>query len=110
MGMTLVGDGSDIQSVLDGVPGEIDVTVNEIGSYDRRGGTLAGVLSDRQLQAINAALELGYYEVPRAGSLADVAAALDCAESTASQLLRRAERDIFSRVLERYGGSVGDIG
>jgi len=106
MAMTLVGDGSEIRETLETVPPGVDLTVNEIGPYDRRGGTLAGTLTDRQLAAVTAALDLGYYEVPRSASLGEVAAALDCAQSTASKLLRRAERDLLSAALTRYGGTV----
>jgi len=106
MAMTLVGDGSEIHETLETVPPGVDVTVNEVGSYDRRGGTLVGTLTDRQLEAVDAALALGYYEVPRDAALGDVAAALGCAESTASKLLRRAERDVLAGALARYGGTV----
>ena len=105
MSMTVVGDGGDIHETIESVPPEVDVTVNAIGTYDRRGGTLAGGLTDRQVAAVDTALRLGYYEVPRDGTLEDVAEALGCAESTASVLLRRAERDILSRILDRYGGA-----
>lgn len=107
MDMTIVGDGSDIHDTIESVPPEVDVTVKEIGSYDRRGGTLAGTLTDRQLAAAETALRLGYYEVPRDATLEEIADALDCAESTASVLLRRAERDLLSRVFNRYGGHIG---
>lgn len=109
MGMTIVGDGRDIQQVLGDLPEAVEVTVEEVGTYDRRGGTPAGALTDRQLEAVRAALELGYYEVPREASLADVADALGCAESSASMLLRRAARAMFSRVLDRYGGEVDRV-
>jgi hypothetical protein len=105
MEMTVVGDGGDIHETLEQVPPEVGVTVNEVGTYDRRGGTLAGTLTDRQLAAVSTALQLGYYEVPREGTLGDVADELECAESTASVLLRRAERDVLSHVLRRYGGT-----
>lgn len=105
--MTIVGVGSDIQETLENIPTDVEATVNEIGSYDNRGGTVAGTITDRQLVAVNTALGLGYYEVPRHATLRDVADELGCAESTASALLRRAERDIISRVLHRYGGSIG---
>jgi hypothetical protein len=106
MGMTIVGEGKDIHEMLVDTPPEVGVTIHEIGTYDRRGGTLAGILTDRQLTAIGTALRLGYYEVPRDATLNDVATALDCAESTASVLLRRAERNAFSRLLDRYGGTI----
>jgi AraC-like DNA-binding protein len=104
MEMTIVGDGGDIHDTLDQVPSEVDVTVNEIGTYVRRGGTLVGTLTDRQLAAANTALQPGYCEIPREGTLDDVADELGCSESTVSVLLRRAERDILTHVLDRYGG------
>lgn len=107
MRMTVVGDGEDMGAVLDGLPASVGVTVHEIGSYDRRGGTVAGALTDRQREAVVTARAVGYYDVPREATLEDVAAALECAESTASVLLRRAERDVFARVLDRYGGRAG---
>lgn len=106
MGLTIVGSGEDIQRLLDDMPEEIGVTVDEIGTYDRRGGSLVGSLTDRQLTAVAAALDLGYYDVPREAELADVADALGVAESTASVLLRRGERAVFSRLLDRYGASL----
>lgn len=48
-------------------------------------------LTDRQRAALAAAVEAGYYAVPRTGDLGDVAAALDCARSTAGELVRKAE-------------------
>lgn len=99
MRFTIVGAGDDIQDTLADVPAEIDVTINEIGPFDRRVGTPVGRLTDRQREAVATALHLGYYDVPREAALADVAAAIGCAESTASVLLRRAGRNVFASVL-----------
>ena len=107
MAMRVVGTGDDVQAMVGAIPDEIGVTVEAIGTYDRRGGTLVGALTDRQLEAVATARRLGYYEVPREAELSAVADALGCAESTASKLLRRAERDVFADVLDRYGGEVG---
>lgn len=101
MGLTIVGDGGDIQRMLEDIPEAVEVTVNEIGSYDRRDGALLGALTDRQERALRAALDVGYYEVPREADLSEVADTLGCAESTASTLLRRGERAVLSRTLER---------
>ena len=101
LNVTVVGEGEDLQALIENVPEAIDVLVEEIGEYDRRHGTIAGGLTDRQFEAVGAAADVGYYEVPRLGSLADVAARLDCAESTASTLLRRAESAVMGRLAER---------
>lgn len=105
MGLTIVGDGEDLARLLEEIPDEIDVTVVEIGTYDRRGGTLAGALSGRQLEAVATAVAVGYYDVPRRASLADVADELEVAESSASLLLRRAERAVLTRLVDRRQGT-----
>ena len=79
------------------------MTVEAIGEYDRRHAPVAGDLTDRQLEAVATAVELGFYEVPREAGVADVAAALDVAESTASALLRKAETRVMRRLVGRYG-------
>lgn len=107
MGMTVVGEGPALRGLLSDVPDAVDVTVEAVGTYDRRGGTVVGDLTDRQLEALRTAVAAGYYEVPREATLAAVAEALGCAESSASVLLRRAERAVLSRVVGRYGGTVG---
>jgi predicted DNA binding protein len=57
-------------------------------------------VSERQREALAAAWDAGYYAVPREGDIEAVAAELDCATSTASDLLRRAERQIVAASLD----------
>lgn len=99
MHLTAVGAGEDLTAMVDAVPDAIDVTVEGVGDYDRRHGSPAAGLTDRQLEAVEAAVALGYYAVPREGSLEAVADALDCAPSTASTLLRKAERAVMTRLV-----------
>jgi len=90
---TVVGTADDLQALLTGIPEEIDVDVDRVGEYDDRHVVGSGPeLTDRQRQAVRAALDAGYYDSPRTGSLDEVADRLDCATGTASELLRRAER------------------
>ena len=100
--MTLVGTGADLQAMLSALPEAIDVTVEAIGEYDRRHAPVVGDLTDRQLEAVETAAELGFYEVPREAGVAEVAAALDCADSTASTLLQEAEARVMRRLVGRY--------
>jgi len=63
-------------------------------------------LTARQQEAVTAAFDVGYYDVPRTGTMEDIAHHLDCTEGTASQNLRRAESKVmesFSRTLRRGG-------
>jgi len=74
--------------IIDILPEEMDVEVVSAGAARR----VRSTLTERQQAAVKAAVACGYYAVPREGSLSDVAEGLDCAESTVSILLRRADR------------------
>jgi len=98
-GMTIVGVPEDLRALLADLPDSIDVTVEEISDYDRRHATVASGITDRQLEVVETAAELGYYAVPREATLRDVATALDCSESTVSDLLRKAESSVMRRLV-----------
>lgn len=100
MHLTVVGTSEDLTALVEAFPESLAVEVEAVGEYDRYHGTPATELTDRQLEAVRAAVRLGYYEVPRTAPLSAVADALDCAESTASTILRRAERTVFASVVE----------
>ena len=100
--MTVVGSQEALSTVVDGLqegPG-VGVEIEELGAFDRRHATIAGQLTDRQLEVVEAATAMGYYDVPREASLADVAAAVDVARSTASTVLRRAESTVMRALVE----------
>jgi predicted DNA binding protein len=105
MHMTLVGEGENLSALVETIPGIIDVTVEEVGEYDRRHGSLLGRLTERQFEAVRAAVSLGYYRTPKEATLADVGEALDCTAGTASTLLSKAENAIMCRLVERTGGA-----
>ncbi|SEP87330.1 helix-turn-helix domain-containing protein [Natrinema salaciae] len=109
MTLTVVGDKDDLRALLEEFPAEFELTVEEVGDYDRRHATIAAGLTERQLEAIEAAVELGYYAVPREASLEAVAEALGCAESTASNHLREAESRVMERLVRRTAPAVGRL-
>ncbi len=95
--LTLVGHPDDLKSVLECVPDGVDLAVSAVGN----GVATAGAsLTDRQREALAAAREVGYYEVPRRNGIEEVAAELECAVSTASELLRRGEARAVDGVLD----------
>jgi len=55
-------------------------------------------LTDRQREALATAHEMGYFEVPRRASMADVADALDIAPASLSERFRRGQ----ARLVERH--------
>lgn len=101
--LTVVGESAALQSALEDVPAEASVDVERIGEYDGAPPGTGADLTDRQREAAAAALDVGYYDVPRSGSLDDVAEELDCAPGTASEHLRKAERAALSAALDREG-------
>lgn len=94
---TVVGHPAALSSVFedlsDGVTMDVrwvsdDVTVTEPS------------VSDRQRAALQIAWDVGFYEVPRRNGIETVADELDCAVSTASELLRRGEASAIGRILD----------
>ncbi|ELY64301.1 helix-turn-helix domain-containing protein [Natronococcus jeotgali] len=96
MRLTLVGHPDDLGAILETVPEGVSVDV----LWARDELTVSGSVSDRQREALAVARELGYYEVPRRNGSEAVAAELECAVSTASELLRRGEARAVERVLD----------
>jgi len=97
MELSLIGHGADLEAVLENLPEELDADVLEVGEY--RGYRPAGRLTDRQREALGIAWEIGYYAVPRENGIEAVAGELDCAVSTASTVLRRAEARLVAGAL-----------
>jgi len=58
-----------------------------------------GLLTERQRECVTAALRLGYFEVPRGATLAEVAEELDVDTSTASETIRRAVARVMGQFL-----------
>jgi predicted DNA binding protein len=95
----LVGRTAEVQAAIEGFDERIDVEIDEVGEYERALSAHSSLLTDRQREALRVATEAGYYEVPRSGSVTDVADALDCAESTAATHLRKAEGRLVRQVV-----------
>lgn len=91
---------------------QASVTIHRIvespGADDAAGAPSTGPapgsdLSDPQREALLAAFELGYFEVPRRATLGDVAAALDVSAPACSERLRRAQRSLIASSIAAPG-------
>jgi len=96
---TVVGPQTEIQATMDEVPDGLEVDIEAIGGPEVGEEGVLAALSDRQREAVEVALAVGYYETPRQATSEDVAEVLDCAPSTASKHLRRAESRLLQRLL-----------
>lgn len=97
----VVGEQSSLAAFFDALGDLVDVGIEAVHTFDRHGQ--AATVTDRQREALSAAAAVGYYEIPRTGSVEDVATELDCAHSTAGDLLRKAESAVVQGFLDGVG-------
>lgn len=99
--LSLFGPDEDLQEAIDRIPEPIEVRVEAVSGLDSVAAAVETRLTDRQRDAVAAALELGYYEVPRRASHEDVAAEMGCAPSTAAEHIRKAEAKLVESAFAR---------
>jgi hypothetical protein len=102
MRLTVLGDPEYLDAALSAMPDGPRVDIDRVSSDpgpSRAGRLGGGDLTERQREALAVAVAVGYYEVPREGSVADVAGELGVAESTAATHLRKAEAHLVGRVV-----------
>ena len=96
--VTVVGSPEALQSAVDRTPEAIEIEVIQIRRYTGPTDVSPTTLSPRQREAVEKAVECGYYSEPRRGSVADVAERLGCSTGTAAEHLRKAEMKVMSVV------------
>lgn len=84
-----VGEAAALSTFHDALSELGDLAVDSVHAFERLSSSSR--LTDRQRAALEAAVDAGYYEIPRRGTLGDVADSLDCSTSTAGELVRKAE-------------------
>ncbi|WP_335999800.1 helix-turn-helix domain-containing protein [Halorientalis halophila] len=96
--MQVAGEFKKIREAAQMRPGQLDIELEEddSGGVDRVDVTT--MLTERQLEVLEVALEKGYYEIPRQATNEDIAADLDCSTSTVGEHLRKIESRIISQV------------
>jgi predicted DNA binding protein len=98
--LRVVGTESAFQSAMAEIPEDVDLRIESTSGYAPGEQSLRTQLTGRQQEAVQTAIDLGYYETPRQVTYEDIAEALDCAPSTANELLRRAEGKLVRSVFE----------
>ncbi|WP_435335938.1 helix-turn-helix domain-containing protein [Haloarchaeobius sp. TZWWS8] len=99
--VTLVGTSGDIDAVLESFPESDMLEVRAVGPFRRQAAGPAASLTRRQRDALRAAVDCGYYESPRTGTVGEVAAELGVSTSTAAEHLRKMEREVMNQVVDR---------
>lgn len=93
--ISLFGPTDEVQEAVAQVPDPFEVTINEVSGMEATPGLTEPLLSERQYDALEAATDIGYYDIPRQGTYEDIAARIGCAPSTAAEHLRKAESKII---------------
>jgi len=95
--LSLVGSQEAIRTMLRNFEeAGIVPDLHRLGEYEGGERTL-DALTDRQLEVLKTAYDLGFYDVPREASIDDVAAEVGLNGGTVSEHLQRAERNILSQ-------------
>ncbi|MFC7078536.1 helix-turn-helix domain-containing protein [Haloarcula halophila] len=90
---------SDLYDYVESVD-YMDVDVLQTGEYESDGSTFSRMITDRQEEVLETAVELGYYDEPRQASLEDISDVVGIRPGTVGEHLRKAEHRVFSEIVQ----------
>ncbi|MFB6164495.1 MAG: helix-turn-helix domain-containing protein [Haloarculaceae archaeon] len=96
---TIVGTHDMLRQALSETPDGIRFAVEQAGQYSPNREDILSILTERQLEVFQTAIEEGYYEIPREATHEDISNALGCAPSTVDEHLRKAESRVLSALM-----------
>lgn len=115
-GVVTVKEWDDFRALADGIQerfgrfellsvNQVETTGEPLGS-GQLGRILRNELSEKQLTVLRATHAMGYFDAPRQASADDIAAELGIAQSTLSERLRLAEKQLFDLIFSAEEHSV----
>lgn len=96
--ITVVGKNEVVQEALPeflNVTKDFDVFLEQVGRYEPEENQLVASLTGRQQEILEAAVNKGYYSIPRKASHEDIAGEVGCSASTVGEHLRKVEASIL---------------
>lgn len=97
---TIVGQHEMLRQALEEFPDEIQISIEQVGRYSPEQPPILSILTERQIEVFQMAVEKGYYEIPRRATHEDIAADLGCAPSTIDEHLRKAEARVLPSLVK----------
>ena len=97
--VTIVGDNGTIQRVVDAIPDSLTLTLEGLGDYHPDSERLFSVLTERQREILEAAVESGYYEEPRGATHEEIARKVGVSAGTVGEHLRKVEEKVLSSLV-----------
>lgn len=97
--VTLVGEQSELQTLLNDTPNAVDVDVERISEYQPKEDRLFSKLTPEQQEVLVTAVSEGYFKIPRQTTTSELANQLGISPSAVSKRLRRVESTILPDVV-----------
>ena len=88
-----------LNEAIERVPDEIQFEILKVGEYSSEKEGVLTKLTEKQREALETAVELGYYNIPRKASHKQVADRMEVADSTAAEHLRKAESKVMNQLI-----------
>lgn len=104
---TIVGDHEMFRQALEDLPASLGISIEQVGTYTPGGRNVISKLTARQREVFEAAIDAGYYEIPREVTQEDLAAELDVSVSTVDEHLRKTEAKVISALTGAPGTGRG---
>ena len=79
--------------------GSIEFEILEMGDFETDQSSFGRMITARQEEVLEAAVDLGYYSEPRQASLEDVGGAVGIAPGTVGEHLRKVEERVFGEIV-----------
>lgn len=97
--LTLIGEDEAFRRAGNETPAGIEMELVETGEYHPDSRQLSARLTERQLEILECAVDLGYYESPRRATQDDIAERVDLSPATVGEHLRKVEQRVFSQIV-----------
>lgn len=97
----VIGTEETIRSILPEIPDEVTLKLERLGDYEPEADRLYSMLTPRQQETLQAALRVGYYQVPREATHEDIARELDLTGGTVGEHLRKIEATVLAAIAPR---------
>ncbi len=97
--VTMLGEDKKIREAIAEIPDGIQITLEGIGEYHPDMHQLASLLTDRQQELLELAVDEGYYEMPRRATLRDLADQVNISAGTVGEHLRKIETKVIMELV-----------
>ena len=94
----VVGEEAIFREVIPKVPDNIGLDLEQISDYVPEEERLYAMLTERQQETLRAALDAGYYNVPREATHEEIAGRLDRSDGTVGEHLRKIEATVMAAI------------